>query len=371
VIVGVDIREWEPGVRTGIGRFLEELLRAALPTRPGDRFVLLGTPASEARVGGDNVAVVRAAGRVTAWWDQVTLPRLAAAAGADLLYSPYIKVPLAAPMPVVCTIHDLLFFVVRERREPRAALVAALFRVFCWLVVRRAAAVLVDSEASARDVVRLLRADPARLRVIPLATSAAFAPAGPAGEDARVWERHGLAPGYVLYVGRLAPHKNVPRLVRAHAALAPALRARHPLVLVGGPMTPEVARALEEAGAPAARWLGPVTDADLPALYRGAALLGLPSRYEGFGLPLLEAMACGTPAVASTAPALVELADGAAVHAGPDDHAAWVTALGSLLEDPARRRALAAAGRARAAGYTAARTAAAVLAVLDDVRRRA
>ena len=368
MIVGVDIREWQPGNQTGIGRFLEEFLRVATQARPTDRFLLVGDATCEVRVDTANIRATRIPERWTPWWDQVSLPRALARLGADVLYSPYIKVPLRAPFPVVSTIHDLTFFLRRTyNRRPVDALVNVPFRGFCRLVARRAAAIIVDSVTSARDVRRLLGADPAKLHVVPLATAAAYRPDGDRTADAAVWSRYGVARGYVFSVGGMWPHKNVPRVVRAHAALPEALRARHPLVLAGGPLPEDLGRLLRSPQiAAGTRLLGVVAEADLPALYRGAALFVFPSHYEGFGLPALEAMACGTPVLCSTAPALVELTGDAADHVDPEDEAGWRDGLHTLLQDPDRRAAMAARGRVRAAGFRPEQMAGDILKVLDE-----
>jgi len=144
--------------------------------------------------------------------------------------------------------------------------------------------------------------------------------------------------------------------------------AEHPLILAGGPSSRAVDRLLKEpASAAAVHALGPIPDAELPALYRGAALFVFPSHYEGFGLPVLEAMASATPVLCSTAAALLELTGGAAEHVGPEDDAGWRRTLQELLENPARRESLAASGRARAAAFNPERMASSILAVLDEV----
>jgi alpha-1,3-rhamnosyl/mannosyltransferase len=369
MIVAVDVREWHGDRQTGIGRFLEEFLRAAHAARPDDRFLLIGNDATRTRVQGANVTFTRLPERCTLWWDQVALPRWARRAGAEVLYSPYIKAPLVGRTPVVSTIHDLTFFIRADyNRRRRDLLLNAPFRLFCRAVAKRAAAIIVDSAASGRDVQRLLHADASKLRVVRLATSPAFHWHADPGEDAAVLSRLGLAPGYVLYVGGFWPHKNVPQAIRAHGALPEGLRRRHPLILAGGSSSDAVDRLLKAPPvAEATRWLGPVPDADLPALYRGASLFIFPSHYEGFGLPVLEAMASGTPVLCSTAAALVELAGGAAHHVGPEDDLGWRRALQELLEAPARRDAMAARGRSRAAAFRPERMAADILAVLNEV----
>jgi alpha-1,3-rhamnosyl/mannosyltransferase len=172
-------------------------------------------------------------------------------------------------------------------------------------------------------------------------------------------ERLGLAPGYLLFVGNPKPHKNLPALLAAYAELAARRSDLPPLLLAGGER--------DDAPAGGVRRIGVVAEGDLPALYRGARALVLPSLWEGFGLPALEAMASGTPVVAAARGALPELVGDAGLLFDPDDATALPAALARIVDDAALRAELARRGRERAAGYSWRETARATLAVYRDV----
>jgi glycosyltransferase involved in cell wall biosynthesis len=298
--------------------------------------------------------VARPLGRLA--WEQLVLPVALARARVDVCHGPAHAMPAACPCPAVVTVHDLSFF-----RTPRAFPRAQGFylRAATRLSVRRAAALIAVSAFTARELVALLGAPAARVHVVPNGVDPMFRPVTPDEVD-RVRARLALPAHFLLTVGTLQPRKNLGTLLAGYAALSAASPATPDLVIAGGSgwggVAPEAEAARLGIG-DRVHVLGYVDDADLPALYRGADVLAYPSRYEGFGLPALEAMACGTPVAVADAASLPEVTGDAAIHVDPDDPSAWAVALGALLADDARRGALVEAGLARAARYTWSRAA--------------
>ena len=289
------------------------------------------------------------------------LPAVEADAGLDAVLYPYWPCPPrrrpGAP-PAAMVVHDLAFRV-RPREVPWQQ--RAYMGSILGPALRRAAAVLAPSEATRRD---LLDHFPIpglaeRTRVVPEGWSL--------GDVAPGRLPHDLEPGFLLAVGTVEPRKNYPRLLAAYRLLK--ARAGAPPLVVVGRVGWAYGRALDELRAePGVRLLGHVDDATLRALYQAAAALAFPSLYEGFGLPLLEAMAEGLPAIAGRAGALPELAGDAALLVDPLDVEAIAGGLERLLTDTALRDRLASAGRARAACFTWEAAAAATLGALDALR---
>jgi glycosyltransferase involved in cell wall biosynthesis len=357
--VAVDGRELRAGVRTGIRRYTLEVLRAAA-ARGLECIAYVDRRAGlEALPAGVRRSTL---GGFTQWWDQVALPSALRRDRVDVFLSPYYKRPLSAPCPAVVTIHDLFFIGYPGRRRP---LYDAVMTRLARLYAAGASAIIADSEHSRRAIVDRLGIAAGRTVVIPVGLGPEFQPTAPTAVQR---ERYGLGPRYALYVGNFLPHKNLPRLLGAWAALPEALRSSHRLVLAGGDRTgrPALAAVADSLGLrERVVFPGLIDDADLPALYGGADAVVQPSLEEGFGLPALEAMACGAPVVASRRGALPEVVGDAGLLVEPEDERALTAALSRVLGSSAERAALTRQGLARAAHFTSERTAGRVVDLLQ------
>ena len=321
-------------------------------------------------------------------WQRLRLPvPVEAITGAlDVFYSPDFVLPPTLPRTrTLLTVHDLSFL-----RCPDA-FVPALRRYLERVVPRsiaRAERVLADSEATRADLVALLGALPEKVQVLYSGVHPRFRPQPEPGEAERVRARYGLGDApYALSVGTLQPRKNYPRLIQAFAHLRTGESANQRMAN-GGSQTCRLAdlqlviaggrgwlyeETLAEAGKHAARVrvLGFVDDGDLPALYRNAALFVFPSLYEGFGLPVLEAMACGVPVICSNASSLPEVAGDAALLVDPLDTDGLAAAMARVLGDVGLRQQMIARGFAQAARFTWEKAARQLLAAFDALGRNA
>ena len=363
--LGIDGRELIPGVRTGIGRYVREILRAAC-AREWDCIVYSNGPVCRGDIP-SRVMIKSLPQRWTAWWDQITLPRQLKKDRVSAWLSPYYKTPLMGPCPTVITIHDLFFIGYPGQSRPvYDALMTRLGRIYAG----RAAAVIADSDYSKRSIIDRLALHPEKITVIPVALGNEFR-REPLTE--RIQSTYGLSLPYVLSVGNFKPHKNIPRLLEAFAGLDRSLRSSHQLVLAGGdhraiPALHEQARRLGIEDR--VKFTGLIDDADLPALYANCALFMLPSLSEGFGLPALEAMACGAPVAASNRTAIPEVVGEAGVFFDPEHTVDITKAMTELLIDTPRREELRARGIERARAFSVDRTAGLVLELVADVIRR-
>ena len=290
--------------------------------------------------------------------EQVRLPRRLSLDLPDVAHFPCNTAPLRCPVPFVVTIHDLLQLdACRDwRRGTRSGWHQAI-ALYSAVTLRHAA----RNAAVRQELLRRLRLDPGRVFVSYPALRAGFGP-----EDPLSPLPCGLEPGFVLAIGAMDPRKNLHGLLRAYGFISPELRRHHPLALVcTNPAAATDALAEAERLGLAITTLAEVDDELLARLYRAAAVFAFPSLAEGFGLPPLEAMASGTPVVASTAPSVQEALGDAAVLVDPRDERAFAAALERVLADASLRESLAERGLRRAAMFSACRWAEDMLAIYE------
>jgi glycosyltransferase involved in cell wall biosynthesis len=285
-------------------------------------------------------------------WEQGCLPGAARRAGVDLLHGPAYVLPLRWRGKSVLTVHDLL--TLTHPQWCKRGNVAH-FRLVMPRAMRQATRIVTPSATVAEAVAARPGVDGSKVRVLPWGVEERFRPAAEA-EQERARARYGLAGPYLLTVGNIEPKKNQAGLLQIFRRMAGEVP--HQLVVVGreawGDPRPW-RRALEELPPARVKWLGYVPPEDLPALYSGTDLYLQLSWYEGFGLPPLEAMACGAAAVVSNRGALPEVSGPGAAVVDPADQAETARAVLGLLQDETARRALAERGRAHAAQFTWAR----------------
>ncbi len=289
-------------------------------------------------------------------WEQLAQPVSLAREGIDLVHGMAYALPLLRGARGVVTVHDLSFLLYPAAfNRVNRLYVAAITRA----TVRRADAVIADSENTRRDIIRLLGVAADKVVAIPLGVDDQYR-ALPAAEIEAFRARQGLPERFILFLGTLEPRKNLTTLVRAYAALRARDAQTPPLVLAGGAgwRYSPLFGLVEELGLKdSILFPGFVPQADLPLWYAAATVFAYPSLYEGFGLPPLEALACGTPVVTSTASSLPEVVGDAALLADPHDPEALADALRQVLTRPGLRDDLRQRGLARAADFTWTRTA--------------
>ena len=384
----IAINAWFLGQETtGSGQYLAHLLPELSALAPDDEFVLIASRGSqltgnEPRIANCELCIVNCAscGRsenlAKVWFEQVGFPHACRRLGIDLAHVPYWGSPLFPTAPTVVTVHDLIpLLLPAYRGNP-------LVRLYTRLVAcsaRRAGAVLTDSVASQRDIVHHLRIPTERVHPVLLAADERFYPVEDPAALATVRERYTLPERYFLYLGGFDWRKNVSTILRAFAELSRRQATGAPvwLVVAGRPPAQDTAffadprRIARELGIERqVVFTGWVPDEDKPALYSAALAFVFPSWYEGFGLPPLEAMACGTPVIASDRASLPDVVGDGGLLVAPDDVAGLAKAMACLSFDDALRAARREKALAQAARFSWAQTAQETLRVYRALAER-
>ncbi len=354
---------------TGIGQHLYHLLQGLDEADRENIYVLLSprfhkpttTRIPELSSRFHNVQGVSALARLgenfeKLWWEQVGLLQACRREKLDLLHCPYFASPILSSIPTVVTIHDVIPLLLPEYSAHLAG------RAYTWLsalAARRARAVIAVSECSKRDIVRTLGLPAERVHVIGNAVDPSYQPVRDPRLLSSVRERYNLGERFILYFGGFDVRKNVHRLIKAYDRIREKFDEPHQLVLAGRfrlvahRLYPDPRVLVRELGLESdVIFTGQIREQDKAPLYSAATVFAFPSLYEGFGMPVLEAMACGAPVVTSNSSALPEVAGDAAVLVDPEDVTAIGEAILGLVQDPARRAALGAAARARAAHFS-------------------
>jgi glycosyltransferase involved in cell wall biosynthesis len=365
VHIGIDATAL-PQQPVGAGNYIIQLVRAFSRHTSQVEFTIftqrhaLPLLAVSERPGFKLVALPDANPALRLLWEQTAFPILAARHKLDLLHSLHYTIPLAYPGRSVVTFHDLTFFLFPHLHIlPKRVF----FRTFIQLSRRRAAAIIADSESTRQDAIRLANVPPGKIHTVLLGVTPDFHPESDPAALQSVRQMYNLPERFLLFVGLLEPRKNLPVLLQAFASLPPQ-QPQAKLVIVGrqGWMYQQTLQLVQSLGLEQqVHFTGYVNQADLPRVYNLAEMAVYPSTYEGFGLPVLEAMACGTPVITTNVSSMPEIAGEAGVMVPPGDMTALAQAIERLLSDPLERQRRAALGLERAAQFTWERTAAETL----------
>jgi glycosyltransferase involved in cell wall biosynthesis len=359
--------------RTGVGYYVEHLLHHLAQEGPEDELIVVSNrPIDTTRPLPARVRVAAAKCRVPGVvWMQMLAPRMLHQLQPDVAHFTNGMLPLLSSAPSVVTIHDMSLTLFPHFHPPRRVL---LNRPLGDIAARRADAVITVSESAKCDILRRYNLSPDRVHVIHEAAAPSFRPVLDQRVLERVRRQYGLGERIILSVGTIEPRKNLPQLIDAFAARRRTGDLSHQLVCVGpyGWRSRGIAARIERLRvADAITFTGYVPFDDLPALYSLAEIFVFPSVYEGFGLPVIEAMACGAPVITGRAAALAEIAGGAIEHVDRLDADSLGEAMVALARSRARRDHLAGLGLERALAFSWNRAARETLEVYRQTATRA
>ena len=365
-------------VKTGVGHYTFEFASALASVAPEDEFELISPFPYVAAFDDDSEQALPSNLRVTQakvnrisrrrWWS-IGLPLHIKQASFALFHGTNYNVPLWNRCRTILTIHDLSLFLYPETHEEHLVRRA---RRRLPMMARTATMIITPSESVRGEVCEHLGIKPGKVVAIPEAARSVFRPV-PLAETIEMRRRLGIEDEFILFVGTIEPRKNLLTLARAFDEIYRNTSSRPQLVIAGkeGWLTNELFSYLKSAEIREhVRFTGYVSDADLRALYSSCRVFIYPSLYEGFGLPLLEAMACGAPVITSRIPGIIETVGDAARLVSPTDYRELAEAIIRVLEDSGEREHLTSAGLQRAAGFSWGKTASATLKVYREVLKK-
>ena len=353
MIIGVDAREIQDGVVTGIGRSLMNFIKYFGRHDIENQLILF----SEHNIPFDlsaNTRQINFKAFTTFIWDQIKLPGFLKASKVDLFYSPYYKIPLLSKIPAVNQVLDLMYLVFPAYKKRLGIWKRLYYASIGRACSRRSISIVSDSRHAKQDIIRILKVDPAKIQVIPLGLADRYLQVTDPDVLNAVKAKFGLPDRFILYLGNFKPHKNVISLVRAFKFLEKKF-PEHKLVLAG-PLDENGMRirgiVAEEGLLRKTIFTDTIREKDRPeALLSLAEVFVFPTLFEGFGLPPLEAMACGTAVVASNMTSVPEVVGEAAVLVNPLDINEINHAISDLIENPVKRGKYSKCGKERSARF--------------------
>jgi glycosyltransferase involved in cell wall biosynthesis len=366
-VIGIDARK----IRDfGIGTYIRNLVRGLAQLDTENRYLLLVGPNGPEALAGlpENFALVPERSKVYSVRELFALSWRLWRLKLDLYHATHYVLPMVVPCRAVVTIHDIIHLLYPEFLPSRLAFFYA--QRMIRRTLSRADRVIAVSQTTRSDLLRAFDADGRNIEVVYNGVDTVFHQRL-STEDLERWQRQlGIASPYLLFVGNPKPHKNLDNVIQAYAKALAIHQFEGDLVCVGGgPEADLRTRQRAEAAGVAhrIRLLGQVADEALPAIYQGATLFLYPTLYEGFGLPVVEAMASGVPVITSNTSALREIGEGYAYLVNPLDVEALGRAIARTIADPQHRASLAELGRKRAREFSWERTAKRTLAVYKSV----
>jgi glycosyltransferase involved in cell wall biosynthesis len=361
--IGISGPFWDKPL-TGVGQYVRYLWHQLVSDASHDYLLL-----SEGHPAGLSPRYVRSMGTPFTgrrenlsklWWEQITAPRIARHISADLIHCPYFAPPMFSLVPVVVTVHDVIPLIIPEYRG------SPLIRAYMALVAeatRRSSLIITDSEASRDDVIHVLGVQPSKVHSVPLGVGEPYKRCTDNGVLHDLRRKYSLPQDFVFYVGGLDVRKNVPNLIRAFARVNNQNDRSWQLAIAGRSASPDrrlfpdLQAVVEEMNCrPNVSFLGVVPDLDKALLYSSCALFVFPSSYEGFGLPPLEAMACGAPVIACDSSSMPEVVGDAGMLVEPGSVDALAMSIKRVLADRDLREEMRTRGLQRASNFTWRRT---------------
>ena len=319
--IGIDGREFEKGKITGIGRYLLDFLKFATENKQGWKFILFCNQYTGLDFDAKNLEKITIPEKVTFFWDQIKLPYYLRKEKIDIFLTPYFKAPVFAPCKLVVIINDLIPIKIQNSKFK---IQNFLGRLYFWILgkmaAKRADKIITISNYSKKDIIGMFKVAEGKIEVVYLGVDKRYHPVESNLKE--VTSKYGINKRYILYIGNLSPHKNIRGLITAYSKLPDNIKDEYDLVIGGKKdrnyldlykLTKDLD--LEDK----VIFTGFIEEDDLPLIYSGAELFAFPSFYEGFGLPPLEAMACGTTVVASNAASLPEVVGDAGLLVSPEN----------------------------------------------------